>query len=189
MGYRLSKIATRTGDDGSTGLGDGSRVPKHALRVVALGDVDELNSQLGLLLCESLPDTVRGQLTAIQNELFQVGGELAVPGFHWLEETALLRIDNWLAEMNTELPPLQEFILPGGCRSAALSHVARAMARRAERSVVALAAAEAGVSPRLQQYLNRLSDALFVLARLLNRYEGGQEVMWQKPQAPEESTQ
>lgn len=189
MGYRLSKIATRTGDDGSTGLGDGSRVPKHALRVVALGDVDELNSQLGLLLCETLPDTVRVQLTTIQNELFQVGGELAVPGFHWLEEAALLRVDNWLAEMNAELPPLKEFILPGGCRSAALSHVARAVARRAERSIVALAAEEAGVSPRLQQYLNRLSDALFVLARLLNRHEGGQEVMWQKPQPPEVSNQ
>lgn len=189
MGYRLSKIATRTGDDGSTGLGDGSRVPKYALRVVALGDVDELNSQLGLLLCETLPDTVRVQLTTIQNELFQVGGELAVPGFHWLEEAALLRVDNWLAEMNAELPPLKEFILPGGGRSAALSHVARAVARRAERSVVALAAEEAGVSPRLQQYLNRLSDALFVLARLLNRHEGGQEVMWQKPQPPEVSNQ
>jgi len=181
MANRLSNIATRTGDDGSTGLGDGSRVPKDHLRVQAMGDVDELNSQLGVLLAEPLPDDVRELLVTIQHELFNLGGELCMPGYELLKEAAVLRLDEALAHYNAALPRLKEFILPAGTRSAALAHVCRTVARRAERAVVTLGAAETlNAAPR--QYLNRLSDLLFVLARVLNRANldglGGDDVYW-----------
>lgn len=181
MGHRLTQITTRTGDDGSTGLADGSRVPKDHRRIQALGDVDELNSHLGVLLAEPLPDDVRQLLGDIQHELFNLGGELAVPGSTLLKDTALLQIDQALTDHNGRLPPLAEFILPAGTRSAALAHVARAVARRAERAVVALGHAEA-MRPAPRHYLNRLSDLLFVLARVLNRANldglGGDDVYW-----------
>jgi cob(I)alamin adenosyltransferase len=182
MANRLTQIATRTGDDGTTGLGDGSRVPKDDARVVAMGDVDELNSQLGLLLTEPLPDDVRELLLTIQHELFNLGGELSIPGYRLLDAAAVARLDDALARYNATLPRLAEFILPGGTRSAALAHVARTIARRAERSLVALAN-EAAVNEPPRQYLNRLSDLLFVLARVLNRANldgrGGDDVYWQ----------
>lgn len=181
MGNRLTQIATRTGDDGSTGLSDGSRVPKTHARVVAMGDVDELNSTLGLLLCEPLPDAVRELLIVIQHELFNLGGELSWPGGSLLKPDAVLHLDEALETYNATLPRLKEFILPAGTRSAAIAHVARTVARRAERSVIALAATETlNAGPR--QYLNRLSDLLFVLARVLNRANldglGGDDVYW-----------
>jgi cob(I)alamin adenosyltransferase len=182
MGQRLTQIATRTGDDGTTGLGDGSRVPKDHLRVEAMGDVDELNSSLGVVLAEPLPNEVRAVLVRIQHELFNLGGELAVPGFELLKDDALLHLDQALADYNSRLPPLAEFILPAGTRSAALTHVSRAIARRAERAVVHLSHIES-LRPAPQKYLNRLSDLLFVLARILNRANldglGGDDVYWQ----------
>ena len=181
MGQRLTQIATRTGDDGTTGLGDGTRVSKDHLRVQAMGDVDELNSQIGVLLAEPLPDGVRELLVVIQHELFNLGGELSIPGFELLKLEAVARLDEALEQHNATLPKLQEFILPAGTRSAALAHVARTIARRAERAVVSLAAAET-VNPAPRQYLNRLSDLLFVLARVLNRANldglGGDDVYW-----------
>jgi len=181
MSNRLTQIATRTGDDGSTGLGDGSRTRKDALRVVAMGDVDELNSGLGVLLAEPLPDDIRSLLVVIQHELFNLGGELSIPGFTLLKADAVLRLDEALAHYNEQLPRLKEFILPAGTRSAALAHVSRTVARRAERAVVALHAVEA-VNDAPRQYLNRLSDLLFVLARVLNRANldglGGDDVYW-----------
>jgi cob(I)alamin adenosyltransferase len=178
MGYRLSKIATRTGDDGTTGLGDGSRVQKDDARIVAIGDVDELNSQVGVLLCEALPGDVRAALVAIQHDLFDLGGELCIPGHSMIQAAQLGRIDDWIAEYNSSLAPLKEFILPGGSRAASLAHVARTVCRRAERSIVALGrAGEINDAPR--QYVNRLSDLLFVLARVLNRSDGGAEVGWE----------
>jgi len=181
MSNRLTQIATRTGDDGSTGLGDGSRVPKDHLRVQAMGDVDELNSGLGVLLAEPLPADVRELLVVVQHELFNLGGELSIPGFQLLKEDAVLRLDEALAHHNAQLPRLQEFILPAGTRSAALAHVSRTVARRAERAVVALAAHDP-VNDAPRQYLNRLSDLLFVLARVLNRANldglGGDDVYW-----------
>ena len=181
MANRLSQIATRTGDDGTTGLGDGSRVPKDHLRVQAMGDVDELNSQLGVLLAEPLPLDVRELLITIQHELFNLGGELCMPGYELLKMDAVLGLDEALAHYNAALPRLKEFILPAGTRSAAIAHVCRTVARRAERAVVTLAATEAiNAAPR--QYLNRLSDLLFVLARVLNRANldglGGDDVYW-----------
>ena len=181
MANRLTQIATRTGDDGTTGLGDGQRVPKDHLRIAAMGDVDELNSQLGVLLAEPLPDAVRELLVTIQHELFNLGGELSIPGYTLLKDDAVLRLDEALAHHNAQLPRLAEFILPAGTRSAALAHVGRTIARRAERAVVALAAVEpVNAAPR--QYLNRLSDLLFVLARVLNRAHldglGGDAVYW-----------
>jgi cob(I)alamin adenosyltransferase len=181
MAHRLSQIATRTGDDGSTGLADGSRLSKDHLRVHAMGEVDELNSALGVLLAEDLPTDVRELLLTIQHELFNLGGELSLPGRALLEEDAVRRLDDALAHYNATLPRLLEFILPGGTRSAALAHVGRTIARRAERSVVALAAHEPVNAPP-RQYLNRLSDLLFVLARVLNRANldgrGGDDVYW-----------
>jgi len=183
MGHRLTQIATRTGDDGTTGLGDGTRVPKSHVRIQALGDVDELNSQLGVLLAEPLPDDVRELLVVIQHELFNLGGELAVPGYELLKADAVLRLDEALAHYNAELPRLKEFILPAGTRSAALAHVGRTIARRAERAIVLLGAQEEGsVRAEPRHYLNRLSDLLFVLARVLNRANldglGGDDVYW-----------
>ena len=183
MANRLSQIATRTGDDGTTGLGDGTRVAKSDLRVVALGDVDELNSSLGVLLAEPLPDDVRALLVVIQHELFNLGGELSIPGYALLKGTAVVRLDDALALYNGQLPRLKEFILPAGTRSAALAHVARTIARRAERSLVALGAGGDTVRAEARQYLNRLSDLMFVLARVLNRANldglGGDDVYWQ----------
>ncbi len=181
MANRLTQIATRTGDDGTTGLGDGSRVSKADLRVAAMGDVDELNSHLGVLLAEPLPDTVRSLLVMVQHELFNLGGELSIPGYSLLKAEAVVALDEALAHHNAALPRLKEFILPAGTRSAALAHVARAVARRAERAVVTLGASTA-VRDEARQYLNRLSDLLFVLARVLNRANldglGGDDVYW-----------
>jgi cob(I)alamin adenosyltransferase len=181
MANRLTQIATRTGDDGTTGLGDGSRVAKDHLRVQAMGDVDELNSTLGVLLAEPLPGDVRELLVVIQHELFNLGGELSIPGFALLKDEAVERLDAALAHYNSALPRLKEFILPAGTRSAAIAHVARTVARRAERALVALGANE-GVRDAPRQYLNRLSDLLFVLARVLNRANldglGGDDVYW-----------
>lgn len=184
MGNRLSKIATRTGDDGTTGLGDGSRTDKHALRVQAMGDVDELNSQLGLLLCEDLPNTLRDELVTIQHDLFDLGGELSIPGFVMMNDGQIARLDALLEKYNATLPPLKEFILPGGSRAAAQSHICRTVCRRAERSIVALGREEK-IHARLGQYVNRLSDLLFVLARVLNRHAGGSDVMWEKGRSAE----
>ena len=181
MAHRLSQIATRTGDDGTTGLGDGSRVAKSHARIAALGDVDELNSNLGVLLAEPLPGDVRELLVVVQHELFNLGGELSIPGFELLKMAAVLRLDEALAHYNAGLPRLKEFILPAGTRSAAIAHVGRTVARRAERTVVTLASTEA-VRAEPRQYLNRLSDLLFVLARVLNRANldglGGDDVYW-----------
>jgi cob(I)alamin adenosyltransferase len=181
MSNRLTQIATRTGDDGTTGLGDGTRVPKDHLRIQAMGDVDELNSTLGVLLAEPLPDAVRELLVVIQHELFNLGGELSIPGYELLKTDAVQRLDEALARHNAALPRLKEFILPAGSRSAALAHVSRTVARRAERALVALAAHES-VNAAPRQYLNRLSDLMFVLARVLNRANldglGGDDVYW-----------
>jgi len=179
MGYRLSKIYTRTGDAGTTGLGDGSRVGKDAPRIAAMGDVDELNAIVGLLLCEELPEEVRTLLTGVQHDLFDLGGELSVPGGAFLKDSQPGRLEAAIDRYNADLEPLREFILPGGTRAAALTHHARTVCRRAERAVVALAHAEA-VSAAARQYLNRLSDLLFVLARWLNKQAGSGDVLWRK---------
>ena len=177
MGNRLTQIATRTGDDGTTGLGDNTRVSKNSLRPHAMGDVDELNSHIGLLLCEPLPQDVRELLGDVQHQLFNLGGELSMPGYELLKDDGLLQLDNALAQYNAQLPRLVEFILPAGTRAASQAHVCRTVARRAERHVVALQEQEAmRAAPR--QYLNRLSDLLFVLSRALNRMDGGSEVYW-----------
>ena len=181
MGKRLTQIATRTGDDGTTGLGDNTRVPKNDLRVHAMGDVDELNSHIGLLLCEDMPDGVRALLVEIQHQLFNLGGELSIPGYELLKPEALLVLDQALAEHNEELPRLQEFILPAGTRAASQAHICRTVARRAERAVIALQARD-DLKPTPRQYLNRLSDLMFVLSRVLNRYRTdgtvGDDVYW-----------
>jgi cob(I)alamin adenosyltransferase len=181
MGNRLTQIATRTGDNGTTGLGDNTRVSKDSLRVHAMGDVDELNSHIGLLLCEAMPEGVRTLLVEIQHQLFNLGGELSIPGFELLKPEAVLALDEALADHNENLPRLQEFILPAGTRAASQAHVCRTVARRAERAVVALEAQEA-LKDTPRQYLNRLSDLMFVLARVLNRYRTdgtvGDDVYW-----------
>ena len=184
MGNRLSKIATRTGDDGSTGLGDGSRTSKDSLRIDAIGEVDELNSTIGLLLTEPLPDGIRDELIAIQHDLFDLGGELCIPGFENVSDAQVARLDALLEAHHAGLGRLQEFILPGGSRPAAIAHVARTVCRRAERSVVALARGET-VRPACRQYLNRLSDLMFVLARVLNREAGRGDVLWEKDRVRE----
>ena len=178
MGNRLSRIYTRTGDDGTTGLGDGSRVPKDSLRVEAYGTVDELNSVLGVLLAvPGLPQAVTACLTEVQHELFDMGGELCIPGHRAISDAQVTRLEHTLDELNEALPPLKEFILPGGGAAAAACHLARTVARRAERRVVTLARAES-VGPGVGKYLNRLSDLLFVIARVLARHERGTEVLW-----------
>ena len=181
MGQRLTQIATRTGDNGSTGLGDNTRVSKDSLRVHAMGDVDELNSNIGVLLCEDMPEGVRTLLVEIQHELFNLGGELSIPGFELLKPEAVLALDAALAEHNEALPRLQEFILPAGSRAASQAHVCLTVARRAERAVVALEVQEI-LKDTPRQYLNRLSDLMFVLARVLNRYRTdgtvGDDVYW-----------
>jgi len=204
MANRLSAIATRTGDDGTTGLGDGSRTTKDDARIRVMGDVDELNATIGVLLAEPLPDPLRADLLEIQHDLFDLGGELSIPGHRILGEAQVARLDERLAHYNADLPRLAEFILPGGTRAAALAHVCRTVCRRAERSLVALAqagqprdlpaearSAKAGAPPSAKagpyavgaparQYLNRLSDLLFVLARVLNRAGGGSDVLWNR---------
>lgn len=177
MGNRLTQIATRTGDDGSTGLGDNTRVGKDSLRITAIGDVDELNSHLGLLLCEPLPDAVRTLLVEVQHQLFNLGGELSIPGYELLKAEAVLQLDQALADHNAQLPRLAEFILPAGTRAASQAHVCRTVARRAERAVVALGRADT-VRDTPRHYLNRLSDLLFVLSRVVNRMDGGDDVYW-----------
>ncbi len=181
MGNRLTQIATRTGDNGTTGLGDNTRVSKDSLRVHAMGDVDELNSHIGVLLCEDMPQPVRDVLVEIQHQLFNLGGELSIPGYELLKPEAVLALDDALAEHNEHLPRLQEFILPAGTRAASQAHICRTVARRAERAVVALEGQEA-LKDTPRQYLNRLSDLMFVLSRVLNRYRTdgtvGDDVYW-----------
>jgi cob(I)alamin adenosyltransferase len=178
MGNRLSKIYTRTGDDGTTGLGDGTRVPKDSVRVEAYGTVDELNSAVGVLLAvPGLPPAVSACLTEVQQQLFDLGGELCIPGHRAISASQVTQLEQALDAFNDPLPPLKEFILPGGGPAAAACHLARTIARRAERRVWTLARAEA-VSPEVAKYLNRLSDLLFVLARVLARHESGAEVLW-----------
>jgi cob(I)alamin adenosyltransferase len=179
MANRLSKIYTRTGDAGTTGLGDGSRVAKDSLRIEAIGAVDELNSALGALLAETMPDNVRAGLLNIQHDLFDIGGELSIPGHISVGPEHVTRLENELDRYNDTLTPLKEFILPGGSRGAALCHVARTVCRRAELRVVSLSTTEP-LAPSLQHYLNRLSDLLFVLCRVLNREAGVADVYWQK---------
>lgn len=181
MANRLTQIATRTGDNGTTGLGDNTRISKNALRVHAMGDVDELNSNIGVLLCEDLPDKVRDVLVEVQHQLFNLGGELSIPGFELLKSEAVLALDEALADHNAALPRLAEFILPAGSRAASLAHVCRTVARRAERAVVALEQQDA-LKDTPRHYLNRLSDLMFVLARVLNRNRSdgteGDDVYW-----------
>lgn len=179
MGNRLSKIVTRTGDNGTTGLGDGSRVEKDSLRIQALGDIDELNAHVGLLLCEELPQGLRQELAAIQHDLFDLGGELCIPDHVALRESHVLKLDALLEQYNATLAPLKEFILPGGSRAAAQTHVCRTVCRRAERTLVALAKVEA-IEDHARQYMNRLSDFLFVASRVLNRYASIEDVLWNK---------
>ena len=177
MGNRLTQIATRTGDNGTTGLGDNTRVPKNSLRVHAMGDVDELNSCIGVLLCETVPDDVRVLLVEIQHQLFNLGGELSIPGFELLKAEAVLALDEALAHHNENLPRLQEFILPAGNRAASQAHVCRTVARRGQRAGGAWGAEEE-LKDTPRHYLNRLSDLMFVLARVLNRMNGGDDVYW-----------
>ncbi len=181
MGKRLTQIATRTGDDGTTGLGDNTRVSKASVRPMAMGDVDELNSHIGLLLCDDMPADVRELLIDIQHQLFNLGGELSIPGFELLQDDALAQLDDALERYNATLPRLQEFILPAGTRAAAQAHICRTVARRAERAVVALGQQEA-VRDAPRRYLNRLSDLMFVLSRVLNRHRpdgsAGDDVYW-----------
>lgn len=174
---RISKVTTRTGDDGTTGLAGGSRLPKGHVRIDVIGEVDELNSQLGLLLTESLPDDIRAALLHIQNDLFDLGAALATPGAPF-DEDKLTRMDSDIERHNAGLPPLQEFVLPGGCRAAALCHVARCVARRAERAYCRAMGPEPLPRAGLL-YLNRLSDLLFILSRVLNRAAGQAETCWQ----------
>jgi cob(I)alamin adenosyltransferase len=180
MGKRLSKIYTRTGDDGTTGLGDGSRVAKDCLRVDAFGTVDEANSAIGVVLAvESVPQGIRELLTNVQHDLFELGGELCIPGHSAITEDFVTRLETELDALNADLPALQEFILPGGGQAAAACHLARTIVRRAERVTTTLANSET-VRPEVLKYLNRLSDLLFVVARVLARAESGQEVLWNR---------
>ena len=178
-GNRLSKIVTRTGDAGTTGLGDGSRTTKDSLRIDAIGEVDELNSSLGVLLCEEMPDAVRGALLDVQNDLFDLGGELCLPGMEVIKENQVARLEAAAEDFNADLPMLKEFILPGGTRAASLAHLSRTVCRRAERAMVRLHNVEA-LSDPARRYINRLSDLLFILGRALNRAGGRGDVLWQK---------
>ena len=178
MGNRLSKIATRTGDNGTTGLGDGSRTEKDSARIHSLGEVDELNSFVGLLLCEDMPPELREELVSIQHDLFDLGGELCIPGYQLITDEHVARLDALLEKYNADLPPLKDFILPAGSRAASIAHLCRTVCRRAERSIVALGKAEK-INDHPRQYVNRLSDLMFVLSRVLNRFAGGSDVLWQ----------
>jgi cob(I)alamin adenosyltransferase len=186
MGNRLTQIATRTGDNGTTGLGNNQRVSKNSLRVHAMGEVDELNSNIGVLLCEDMPADVREVLVEVQHQLFNLGGELSIPGFELLKEEAVAALDVALEKYNAQLPKLEEFILPAGTRGASQAHVCRTVARRAERACVALGNEEA-LNDTPRQYLNRLSDLMFVLARVLNRMNGGDDVYWKSQRMNKET--
>ncbi|MBI3779241.1 MAG: cob(I)yrinic acid a,c-diamide adenosyltransferase [Gammaproteobacteria bacterium] len=178
MGHRLSKIVTRTGDDGTTGLGDGSRVKKTDRRIEAIGAVDELNSLIGMLIAREIPDEIRTALTEIQHDLFDLGGDLSIPGRGSMTDAQIGRLDTALEKFNARLSPLKEFILPGGSETAAICHVTRSVCRRAERDVWHLGEAEK-IGAAAAKYLNRLSDLLFVLARVLNVHAGRADVLWQ----------
>jgi cob(I)alamin adenosyltransferase len=177
MGFRLSQIVTRTGDNGTTGLGDGTRTSKHSLRIAAMGDIDELNSALGCVLAEDLPATIREVLGTAQNDLFDLGGEICIPGRTALLDSQVAALDRAIALFNESLAPLREFVLPGGSRAGAMCHLARTVCRRAERSLVALKG-EGAVSDLALQYLNRLSDLLFVVARTINKAHARPEQVW-----------
>jgi len=177
MGNRLSKIYTRTGDDGTTGLGDGTRVAKDSARVAAYGTVDEANSAIGVLLAAALPESIRDQLVSIQHQMFDLGGELCIPGHAAIDDADVERLEQWLDAHNAGLPALKDFILPGGGEAAARCHLARTIVRRAEREAVTLSHHDA-VRPQAIRYLNRLSDLLFVLARVLARANGQGEILW-----------
>jgi cob(I)alamin adenosyltransferase len=179
MGHRLSKIVTRTGDAGTTGLADGSRIAKDSARIDAIGAVDELNSTLGVLLAEALPEVVAACLTEVQHDLFDLGSELSIPGYNAMSDAQVLRLEDAVERFNADLAPLKEFILPGGSRAASLAHVARTVCRRAERALVHLGTTDA-MRECTRKYLNRLSDLLFVLARVLNRAGGSPDVLWRK---------
>lgn len=176
---RISRVVTRSGDQGQTGLADGSRVSKDSARIDAIGQVDELNSVIGLVISEGLPEKMRQELQAIQNELFNIGGELAVVKTSLITEEKLVVVEKLAEEYNQELPPLRDFILPGGTKTAALCHLARSVCRRAERAVVALGKQE-NISPVLYQYLNRLSDLLFIVARVANKMANESDIFWKK---------
>jgi cob(I)alamin adenosyltransferase len=177
MGNRLSKIVTRTGDGGTTGLGDGSRVAKDCLRIEAIGEIDELNSSLGVLLAEEMPEAIREALLGVQNDLFDLGGEICIPGTKIISEAHIVRLEEIVTQFNENLGPLKDFILPGGTRAAAQAHLSRAVCRRVERCIVHLANSES-VSDFARKYLNRLSDLLFVLGRALNQASGNDDVLW-----------
>ena len=177
MGHRLSKITTRTGDAGDTGLGDGSRVPKDAARIQALGDIDELNSVIGVVLAEDVGQAARDALVQVQHDLFDLGGETSIPGHSMITAQHVERLEALIETHNASIPPLKEFILPGGTRAAAAAHVARTVCRRAERSLVALGRSE-NVNEAARQYLTRLSDLLFILGRTLNRDAARGDVLW-----------
>jgi cob(I)alamin adenosyltransferase len=179
MGHRLSKITTKTGDAGTTGLGDGTRIAKDHPRVAALGDVDELNCFVGLLLTEDIPADIRNALIDVQHDLFDLGGELAIPGYFAITDAHVLRLEALTESMNADLAMLKEFILPGGSKAATYAHVVRTVCRRAERALITLAATDT-VSEHSRIYLNRLSDMSFVLSRVLNRAAGQPDVLWQK---------
>ena len=181
MGNRLSKIYTRKGDDGTTGLGDGSRINKDSLRVEAMGDVDELNSVIGIMLTEPVPEHLIGLLTQIQHDLFNVGGEICIPGYVILQQTRIDDLEEAIDTLNDELEPLKEFILPGGSKAAAYCHLARTVCRRAERKLVELHRNETVTDISLQ-YLNRLSDLLFVMCRSINKEAGVLDVLWKNAQ-------
>ena len=178
MGNRLSKIYTRTGDNGTTGLGDGTRINKDSLRVEAMGDVDELNAVIGILLTEPLSETISKTLTRVQHDLFDLGGEICIPGHAMVKPERVDALENVLDELNDKLEPLKEFILPGGTRAAAYCHLARTVCRRAERQLVRLDR-NAAVTPASLKYLNRLSDLLFVMCRAINKDAGTPDVLWQ----------
>ncbi len=180
MGHRLSKIYTRTGDHGDTGLADGTRLAKDSPRLGLIGDLDELNSVLGLLLAQDIPAPIRGHIVNIQHDLFDAGGEVSMPGHALLKGAAVTRLEQVLDDLNAALPPLKEFILPGGGLSSGLCQLARAVCRRAERTAVSLHKREA-LNDALLQYLNRLSDLLFVVARCLAKAQGSEETLWRKP--------
>lgn len=182
MGNRLSKIYTRTGDDGTTGLGDGSRINKDSLRVEAMGDVDELNSVIGIMMTESMPDSLGVTLMQIQHDLFNVGGEICIPGYVILQQSRIDDLEQVIDALNENLAPLKEFILPGGTKAAAYCHLARTVCRRAERKLVELHRNEKVTDISLQ-YLNRLSDLLFVLCRTINKEAGVSDVLWKNEHA------
>ncbi|HKO87324.1 MAG TPA: cob(I)yrinic acid a,c-diamide adenosyltransferase [Burkholderiales bacterium] len=179
MGYRLSTITTRTGDSGETGLGDGTRLSKDHPRIVALGDLDELNSCLGVLASEDLHSDMQSALIQIQNDLFDLGGEISIPGHRMLQDSQVETLESWITRDNAALPPLTEFILPGGSKAAAYAHLARTICRRAERSIVHLGRTEA-VSATARIYLNRLSDLLFIWSRVINRQAGVSDRLWKR---------